>query len=82
MNRDNKDLLIYYCRSVVCYLIPNARVYRAKKKVKKKSWNWFGNSFADLYVYTIVLFSKWGGLLRHRVVTTSGNFENGHQTSL
>ena len=38
---------------------------------------WFGNSFADLCVYIIVVSSKWDGLLRHEFVTTTKKFLGG-----
>ena len=47
----------------------------AKKKSKEKKLEMVGHCFADLCVYTIVVFSKWGGLIRHRVVTTTRDFE-------
>ena len=37
-----------------------------KKKVDKNNWKWFGHSFADLCVYTIVVC-----LLRHPFLTTT-----------
>ena len=57
--------------SSLSQVVPNTWAYRAKKERKKKSWKWFGHSFADMCLHNC---SKWGGLLRHRVVTTTRIF--------
>ena len=53
----------YNSRPVFCCLIPKLK--------KKESRKWFGTGFflVQNYVYTIMVHSKWGSLLRNRVVT-------------
>ena len=46
-----------------------------QKKFLKNNWKWFGNSLADLCAHTFVVWGKWGGLLRHRVVTITRKLE-------
>ena len=71
---------LYNFRSVVCYLIPDAWAYRAKKKKKKKkekkkrAGSGLGTVWLTMCVYIIVVCSMWGGSLRHRVVTLIRKF--------
>ena len=52
---------LYNCRSVVCYLIPDAWAYRAKKEVKKRAGCGLGIVLLSMYLHNC---NKWGGLLR------------------
>ena len=58
-----------------CYLIPDAWAYRVQKEVKKKSWEWFGHSFAD-YVFTQLWFVVSGTVYSGIELSPQpGNFE-------
>ena len=53
---------------VVCYLVPDAWAYRVQIEVKKKSWKWFGYSFADVCVYSDI------ELIFPKISSQPGNF--------
>ena len=63
----------YNCRSVVC-ISSQSLGLQGSKRSKEKELEVFVHSFAGMCLHNC---SKWGGLLRHRFVTTSVNLGGG-----
>ena len=76
---DETTKISYYNLKFYCWFVFFPVTYQMPgptglKKKGKKGRKWLEHSFADICVYTIVVCSKWGGLLRHRVVTLTRKF--------
>ena len=74
MDRDNKDLLIYLFFAISFQMLGPTGI-KKKEEEKKRTGSGLGAVLLTyVYVYTIVVCSKWGVLLRHRVVTPTREF--------